>query len=98
MRVCVECVECVYVLSVLSACGMYAHHIDDYLCMYNILMILQDLARGVASNKLQVSFAEYSLFSRALLQKRPIILSIWRVASPPTTWRLAFALWGGYGA
>jgi len=32
--------------------------------------------RSVASIKLQVSFAEYSLFSRALLQKRPMISSI----------------------
>jgi len=30
--------------------------------------------RLVGSLKLQVSFAEYSLFYRALLQKRPIIL------------------------
>jgi len=32
--------------------------------------------RLVGSIKLQVSFAEYSLFSWALLQKRPIILSM----------------------
>jgi len=32
--------------------------------------------RSVGSRKLYVSFAEYSLFYRALLQKRPIILSI----------------------
>jgi len=32
--------------------------------------------RSVGSIKLQVSFAEYRLFYRALLQKRPIILSI----------------------
>jgi len=36
--------------------------------------------RLVGSLKLQVSFAEYRLFYRALLQKRPIILSLrnWR--------------------
>ena len=32
--------------------------------------------RLVGSIKLQVSFVEYSLFYRALLQKRPVILSI----------------------
>jgi len=37
----------------------------------------------VCSSKLQVSFAEYSLFYRALLQKRPIILrSLLIVATP----------------
>jgi len=32
--------------------------------------------RLVGSIKLQVTFADYSLFHRALLQKRPIVLSI----------------------
>jgi len=35
---------------------------------------LMEWLRLVGSSKLQVSFAEYSLFHRALLQKRPIIL------------------------
>jgi len=40
--------------------------------------------RLVGSLKLQVSFAEYSLFNRVLLQKRPIILrSLLIVAKPP---------------
>jgi len=39
--------------------------------------------RLVGSLELQVSFAEYRLFYRALLQKRPIILrSLLIVASP----------------
>ena len=39
--------------------------------------------RLVGSLKLQVSFAEYSLIYRALLQKRPIILrSLLIVATP----------------
>jgi len=43
--------------------------------------------RSVASMKLQVSFAKYSLFYRALLQKRPIILSILLTeATPYVTW------------
>jgi len=37
----------------------------------------------VGSIKLQVSFAEYRLFYRALLQKRPIILSILRTVATP---------------
>jgi len=37
--------------------------------------------RLVGSIKLQVSYAEYSLFCRALLQERPIILSILLVAA-----------------
>ena len=41
------------------------------------------LLRLVDSSKLQVSFAEYRLFYRALLQKRPIILrSLLIVAIP----------------
>jgi len=43
--------------------------------------------RLVGSLKLQVSFAEYSQFYRALLQKRPIILrSLPIVATPYATW------------
>ena len=46
-------------------------------------MPLMPLARLVGSLKLQVSFAEYSLFYRALLQKRRIILrSLLMVATP----------------
>jgi len=44
--------------------------------------------RLVGSIKLQVSFPEYSLFYRALLQKRPIIQSILlTVATPLHIWR-----------
>jgi len=39
--------------------------------------------RLVGSLKLQVSFAEYRLFHRALLQKRPIILRSLRVVATP---------------
>jgi len=39
--------------------------------------------RLVGSSKSQVSFAEYRLFYRALLQKRPIILSILLTKSTP---------------
>ena len=39
--------------------------------------------RSVGSIKLQVSFADYGLFYRALLQKRPIILSILLAKATP---------------
>jgi len=39
--------------------------------------------RSVGSIKLQVSFAEYCLFCRALLQKRPMILSILLTKATP---------------
>ena len=39
--------------------------------------------RSVGSIKLQVSFAEYRLFYRALLQKIPIILSILLTKATP---------------
>ena len=39
--------------------------------------------RWVGSIKLQVSFAEYSLFYRALLQKRPIVLWILLTVATP---------------
>ena len=49
--------------------------------------------RSVGSIKLSVSFAEYSLFYRALLLKRPIILSILlTVATPYATTSHTFAL------
>jgi len=42
--------------------------------------------RWVGSIKLQVSFAEYWFFYRALLQMRPIILLILRMSSVATSW------------
>jgi len=45
--------------------------------------------RSVGSIKLYISFAEYRLFYRSLLQKRPIILSILLTKATPyasTTW------------
>jgi len=42
--------------------------------------------RLVGSLKLSVSFAEYRLFCRALLQKRPIIWSLPIVATPYHVW------------
>ena len=53
---------------------------DGHPCIYGFIDGYIDMGwlRLVGSIKLQVSFAEYSLFYRALLQKRPIILSILR--------------------
>ena len=50
---------------------------------YNALQHTMGWLRSVGSIKLQVSFAEYSLFYRALLQKRPIILSILLTKATP---------------
>ena len=49
--------------------------------------------RLVGSLELQVSFAEYRLFHKALLQKRPVILRSLRIVS---LIRHHFPLWGGY--
>jgi len=42
--------------------------------------------RLIGSLKIQVSFAEYSLFYRAGLQKRPIILRSLLIVATPYTW------------
>ena len=44
--------------------------------------------RSVGSIKLHVSFAEYRLFHRALLQKRPIIVSILLTEATPCNVRI----------
>ena len=58
--------------------NMYAFvHVYIYICIH------MGWLRLVGSLKLQVSFADYSLLHRALLQKRPIILrSLLIVATP----------------
>jgi len=62
-------------------------HLQRYtynVCIYNIDMGWLNIDMGwlrlVGSSKSQVSFAEYSLFYRALLQKRPIVWSIKKYA------------------
>ena len=54
--------------------------------------------RSVGSIKLQVSFAKYRLFYRALLQKKPINLLILLTKATPYTriCRCVYMLWGGY--
>ena len=68
---------------------MHAHpYIFKCIRMYtyeyiSICSIHMGWLRVVGSLKLQVSFAEYSLFYRALLQKRPVVLrSLLIVATP----------------
>jgi len=46
-------------------------------------MVTMGWLRSVGSIKLQVSLAEYSLFYRALLQKRPVIKSILLTVATP---------------
>jgi len=52
-------------------------------CIYEARLIDMGWLRLVGALKLQVTFAEYSLFYRALLQKRPIILRSLQVVVTP---------------
>ena len=62
----------------------------SYMCIYTrVMRLIQRLIHAhmgwlplVGAFKLQVSFAEYSLFHKALLQKRPIILRSYK-SQPP---------------
>jgi len=76
---------CVYVCACVCACAcdthIYTHththtHIYIYVSRGGRVGYVMGWLRSVGSIKLYVSFAEYFLFYRALLQKRPIILSI----------------------
>ena len=49
--------------------------------------------RLVGSLKLQVSFAEYSLFYRDILRKRPMFLGSLLIVDTPHKWASAFLLW-----
>jgi len=65
-------VKCMYVREQ-DTCMQYTYkyihaHIDVYICVREKGDIVK-----VGSSRLQVSFAEYSLFYWAILQKRPII-------------------------
>jgi len=63
---------------------MYAY---TYIFMYGVCESVQyaymGWLRSVGSIKLKVSFAEYRLFYRALLQKRPVISCILLTESTP---------------
>ena len=67
--------DCVY--SYVYTCTFKYSYVDTYTYIH------MGWLRLVGSIKLQVSFAEYHFFYRALLQKRPIMLSILLVAATP---------------
>jgi len=52
--------------------------VHAYIYVYTCAHIYkcEDMLERIAHKKLQVSFAEYSLFYRTLLQKRPLILYV----------------------
>ena len=54
-----------------------------YICIIHTFASVMGWLRLVGSIKLWVSLAEYSLFYRALLQKRSIILSILLTVATP---------------
>ena len=60
---------------------MYEIYMHMYICVYQYMHMVW--LRSVGSIKLQVSFAEYRLFYRSLLQQRPIILSILLTKATP---------------
>jgi len=52
----------------------------------SMLLSLDSTMHGVGSFKIYVYFAEYSLFCRALLQKKPMLLGSLLIVA--TSWRL----------
>jgi len=61
----------------------HEHTQHSYVRVYLYIQIDMGWLRSVGSIKLQVPFAEYRLFYRALVQKRPMILrSLLILASP----------------
>ena len=63
----------------------FSHHRHPHRVLYETLPFIHGMGwlRSVGSMQLQVSFAEYCLFYRALLQKRLIILSILLTRATP---------------
>jgi len=63
--------------------GSFAKEIYNCILIHILHIMCMEWLRLVGSFKLQVSFAEYRLFYRALLQKKPIMLrSLLIVATP----------------
>jgi len=71
VAVCCSVLQCVAVCYSVLQCGQNISQTKRILTLFAHLM---RWLRLVGSSKLYVSFAEYSLFYRALLQKGPIIL------------------------
>jgi len=84
VAVCCSVLQCVAVCCSVLQCD--AHHLMSAALCYHLVSAAVS-AMGwlqlVGSLKLQVSFAEYRLFYRALLQKRPIILRSLRIEATP---------------
>jgi len=67
----------------MHACVYAWINVCMYVCMHVCVHEYMQWLRLVGSIKLWVSYAEYSLFYRAFLLKRPIILSILFTAATP---------------
>ena len=77
VHVCIWIYKCVYIhghvrVLILQGAFEYQAPLQHTPAHYNTIQPIGCL-RILASSKLQVSFADYSLFSRALLQKNPVI-------------------------
>jgi len=78
----------VYIYACIHVYKYACIHVFMHACMYNNMSrkcanVYMGWLRLVGSLQIQVSFAEYNLFNRALLQRRPIILrSLLIVATP----------------
>jgi len=89
-----------YALSLSSTAHMcscyYVYVCASHSCIYGITPYMYSYyhmgwLRSVGSFKLQASFAEYRLFYRALLQKRPIILRSLLIIATPYTYMVSCA-------
>jgi len=74
----------------IPTCNMPRSYVwyDSFICVTRLPSM--GWVRIVGSFKLQVSFAEYSLFYRALLQKRPMILRSQLIVATPYVWHDSF--------
>ena len=73
--VCVRVCACVYITCVLVVCVCVC------VSIVHVGLSLDEIQK--CSVKSQVTFTEYGLFYRALLQKRPVILSILLAKATP---------------
>jgi len=97
----------IHMARVNESCHTYTHvYTYTYLCIYTLIYVYiyihicewgvsaMGWLRVVGSLKIQFSFAEYRLFYRALLQKRPIILrSLLGEATPQYVRVISHTFW-----
>jgi len=99
---------CCSILQYVAGCHstlQYARSTYVYICaLQGGAELAMGWLRFVGSLKRNISFAEHSLFYRALLQKRPIILRSLLIVATPYVYmcvagrcRACYVLWGGYG-